>query len=98
MSRQLFQRDIKYVLLMHVGAFDAEMLPQLLAQLKHEGFKYITLEEAEKDPAYEIDPDIARKEGTILQQQIFDARHIPIPPHADKPMKQLQELCSQAAN
>ena len=98
MSQQLFQRDIKYVLLMHIGAFDAEMLPQLLAQLKQEGFKFVTLEEAQRDPAYEIDPDIARKEGTILQEQIFDARHIPVPPHAEKPLKKLQELCTHAAN
>lgn len=98
MSQQLFQRDIKYVLLMHIGAFDAEMLPRLLAQLKQEGFKFITLEDAQTDPVYEIDPDIVRKEGTILQEQIFDARHMLVPPHAEKPMKQLQELCSQAAN
>jgi peptidoglycan-N-acetylglucosamine deacetylase len=97
MSQQLFHRDIKYVLLMHIGAFDAEMLPQLLAQLRNQGFRFITLEEAQRDPAYEIDPDITRKEGTILQEQIFDARHMPVPPHAEKPMRQLQELCSQGA-
>jgi hypothetical protein len=82
---------------MHIGAFDAEMLPQLLAQLRNQGFRFITLEEAQRDPAYEIDPDITRKEGTILQEQIFDARHMPVPPHAEKPMRQLQELCSQGA-
>lgn len=94
MSQQLFHRDIKYVLLMHIGAFDAEMLPQLLAQLKQEGFKFITLEDAQKDPAYEIDPDAPRKDGAILQEQIYDARHMQIPPNS-KPMKQLQELCTQ---
>jgi peptidoglycan-N-acetylglucosamine deacetylase len=95
MSKELFNRDMKYVLLMHIGAFDAEMLPRLLAQLKQEGFKFITLEEAQKDPAYEIDPDAPRKEGTILQEQIFDVRHMPLPPHTEKPMKQLQALCTQ---
>jgi peptidoglycan-N-acetylglucosamine deacetylase len=94
MSKQLFHRDIKYVLLMHIGAFDAEMLPQLLVQLKQEGFTFITLEKAQQDPAYEIDPDTPRKDGAILQEQIFDARHLQIPPNA-KPMKQLQELCKQ---
>jgi len=94
MSEQLFHRDIKYVLLMHVGAFDAEMLPQLLEQLKREGFTFITLEKAQTDPAYKVDPDVPRKDGAILQEQIFDARHLPIPPNA-KPMKQLQELCTQ---
>lgn len=95
LSEQLFQRDIKYVLLMHIGAFDAQMLPQLLAQMKQQGFKFITLAEAQKDPAYDIDPDVVMKEGTILQEQIMQARNLPLPPHAEKPMKQLQELCRQ---
>jgi len=94
MSQQLFHRDIKYVLLMHIGAFDAEMLPRLLAQLKQEGFKFISLKQAQKDSAYKIDPDVARKEGTILQEQILDARHLPIPPN-EKPMKELRELCTE---
>src|SRR5215467_5534657 len=95
LSEQLFRRDIKYVLLMHIGAFDAQMLPQLLAQMKQQGFKFITLAEAQKDPAYDIDPDVVMKEGTILQEQIMQARNLPLPAHAEKPMKQLQELCRQ---
>jgi peptidoglycan-N-acetylglucosamine deacetylase len=94
MSQRLFHRDIKYVLLMHIGAFDAEMLPQLLAQMKQQGFKFITLEKAEKDRAYKIDPDTARPDGAILQEQIYDSRHMQIPPN-EKPMKQLKELCTQ---
>jgi peptidoglycan-N-acetylglucosamine deacetylase len=93
LSQQLFSRDIKHILLMHVGAFDAEMLPQLLAQMKQQGFKFITLKEAESDPVYEIDPDIVRKEGSPILEQIMDAKHLPLPPHAEKPMKELQEVC-----
>jgi peptidoglycan/xylan/chitin deacetylase (PgdA/CDA1 family) len=93
LSQQLFGRNIKHILLMHVGAFDAEMLPQLLAQMKQQGFKFITLKEAESDPVYEIDPDIVRKEGSPVLEQIMDARHLPLPPHAEKPMKELQEVC-----
>ena len=95
LAQQLFDRDIKHVLLMHIGAFDAQMLPQLLAQMEQQGFKFITLEEAQKDPVYDIDPDVVMKEGTILQEQIMEARHLQLPPHAEKPMKQLQELCKQ---
>jgi peptidoglycan/xylan/chitin deacetylase (PgdA/CDA1 family) len=94
MSKQLFHRDIKYVLLMHIGAFDAEMLPELLAQMKRQGVKFITLEKAQKDPAYKIDPDTARPDGAILQEQIYGSRHMQIPPN-EKPMKQLRELCTQ---
>jgi lysophospholipase L1-like esterase len=38
-----------YVLLMHIGAFDARMLPKLLAQYKAEGFRFVTLPEAERN-------------------------------------------------
>jgi len=45
-------RDIPYVLLMHVGAFDARMLPKLLALYREMGFRFVTLPEAEADPYY----------------------------------------------
>lgn len=52
MSKALYGHDIPYVLLMHVGAFDARMLPRLLKLYGEKGFHFITLEEAEKDPFY----------------------------------------------
>ena len=45
-------RDIPYVLLMHVGAFDARMLPKLLALYREMGFRFVTLPEAEADLYY----------------------------------------------
>lgn len=44
--------DIPYVLLMHVGAFDARMLPRLLAQYRSMGFDFVPLAEAQAHPAY----------------------------------------------
>lgn len=54
-AKARYGRDIPYVLLMHVGAFDAEMLPRLLALYKSRGFTFVSLEEAEKDPVYATD-------------------------------------------
>jgi peptidoglycan/xylan/chitin deacetylase (PgdA/CDA1 family) len=58
MAKTLFAHDIPYVLLMHVGAFDARMLPRLLALYRNKGFSFTTLEAAEKDPFYaaSLDP------------------------------------------
>ncbi|HEY2468010.1 MAG TPA: polysaccharide deacetylase family protein [Terracidiphilus sp.] len=58
MAKALYGHDIPYVLLMHVGAFDARMLPRLLQLYREKGFSFITLEEAEKDPFYRssVDP------------------------------------------
>jgi peptidoglycan-N-acetylglucosamine deacetylase len=93
LTQQVFGREIKHVLLMHVGAFDAVMLPQLLRQMKNEGYKFVTIAEAEADPAYLADPDTALKNGGTLLDQLFEARHLTYPQHKDKPMKELNEIC-----
>lgn len=54
-ARALYGRDIPYVLLLHVGAFDARMMPRLLAMYQAEGFRFGTLDEALRHPAYAAD-------------------------------------------
>ncbi|WP_445193113.1 GDSL-type esterase/lipase family protein [Sphingomonas sp. Tas61C01] len=51
-------RDVPYVLLMHVGSFDAHMLPRLLDLYRSLGFRFVPLAQAEADPYYAsaIDP------------------------------------------
>jgi peptidoglycan/xylan/chitin deacetylase (PgdA/CDA1 family) len=91
-TRTLYGRDIPYILLMHVGAFDAKMLPDLIDLFRRRGFAFTTLPEASKDPAYAEDPDVASKDGGAIQEQAFIARHLKIPPNT-KPYKQLEALC-----
>jgi peptidoglycan/xylan/chitin deacetylase (PgdA/CDA1 family) len=59
MSKDLFGHDIPYVLLMHLGAFDARMLPRLLDLYRREGFRFVTLPQAQSDPFYRPDLDLA---------------------------------------
>jgi len=91
-SRMMYGRDVKYVLLMHVGAFDAKMLPELLALYRTKGFSFISLEEAEKDPAYKDDPDIGSKEGGALLELMVQRRKLQFPPNS-KPYKELENTC-----
>jgi peptidoglycan/xylan/chitin deacetylase (PgdA/CDA1 family) len=92
LTHTLYGRDISYVLLLHVGAFDAKMLPELIALFRSRGFTFLTLPEAMKDPAYREDPDIALKYGGAFQEQIAAAHHIKIPPNT-KPYQQLEATC-----
>lgn len=69
-QRAIHGRDIPYVLLMHVGAFDARMLPRLIAQYKSEGFRFVTLPQAEKDPAYAADMNPALPPAPPLADQL----------------------------
>lgn len=47
-----------YVLLMHIGAFDARLLPKLLAQYREQGFRFVTLPEAERNYDDSITPPL----------------------------------------
>ena len=82
LSAALYGRDIPYVLLMHVGAFDAHMLPRLLAQYREMGFRFVTLADAERDPVYAAAVDLARPGPTPSLDAAARARGLPISPVA----------------
>jgi peptidoglycan/xylan/chitin deacetylase (PgdA/CDA1 family) len=81
LSKALFGRDIPYVLLMHLGAFDARMAPRLLALYRSRGFKLVTLERAERDPFYRPDTDPRLAAGPVTLEGAMTARGLPLPPH-----------------
>lgn len=80
MAKALFGHDIPYVLLMHVGAFDARMLPRLLKLYRDKGFRFITLEEAEKDPFYKVDVDPALPAEPDTLEGAMQAKGQALPP------------------
>lgn len=63
MSKHLYGRDIKYILLLHLGAFDAVMMDELLTSYEKHGAKFISLSRALSDPFYKISPDIVSSIG-----------------------------------
>jgi peptidoglycan/xylan/chitin deacetylase (PgdA/CDA1 family) len=67
LSRSLYGRDIPYVLLMHAGAFDARMMPQLLALYRAEGASLVTLEAAQSDPFYRTDVEALGAPAATLE-------------------------------
>lgn len=95
-SQTLYHRDIPYVLLLHIGAFDARMFPRLIELLRARGFNFVSLPEAQHDPAYAHDPDQALEHGGTLQQQEYVARHLTYPPDPKpkpRPTKELNTIC-----
>jgi len=92
LTHTLYGRDIAYVLLLHIGAFDAKMLPDLIGLFRKRGFTFITLPEAMKDPVYREDPDLAPKYEGAFQEQVAGTRHIKFPPNS-KPYKELEAAC-----
>ena len=92
LSQSLYQRDIPYVLLMHVGAFDAEMLPKLLSLYRAKGFEFVTLEQAERDEFYRESTDLRLAPVPQMLEGAIRERHLPLPAH-DSPSIQLDSLC-----
>ena len=93
-SRAVFGRDIHHVMLLHLGSFSSHILPDLFEILDEEGFDIVTLEEAQKDSAYEYDPDFADTRGGTLVELAMMAKSIPWPANAPKkPRDRLRTIC-----
>jgi peptidoglycan-N-acetylglucosamine deacetylase len=92
LTHTLYGHDVPYVLLLHIGAFDAKMLPDLIDLFRRRGFTFITLPEAMKDPVYREDPEMASKFEGAFQEQVAGTRHVKFPPNS-KPYKELEAAC-----
>ncbi len=88
-----FGREIPNVLLLHETAFTTRMLPDLLQLLHRQGFRFQSLAEVERDPAYNVDPDAALPEGGSLPNQILNSRHLAYPPFTPEPEDRLSTIC-----
>ena len=93
LSQKLYGRDIPYVLLLHVGSFDAKMLPELIALYRKRGFQFVTLPQAEADPAYSEDPAIAFPGGGLLTELVATKRNVTLPNVAPEPEAELDKMC-----
>ena len=76
---------------MHVGAFDAHMMPRLIELYQREGFRFVTLEQATKDPHYrsEIDPALPAPQQYL--EGALGQKGLDFPP--DRPRMQMDNLC-----
>jgi peptidoglycan/xylan/chitin deacetylase (PgdA/CDA1 family) len=92
-AKLIYGHEISYVLLMHLGAFSSTIMPDALDLLKKKGFKLVTLEEAESDPAYQSDPDVGLHDAGTLLDQMMQVKQLKYPDHVDKPYKEVQSIC-----
>jgi peptidoglycan/xylan/chitin deacetylase (PgdA/CDA1 family) len=93
-SRAVFGRDIHHVMLLHLGSFSSVILPDLFEILDEEGFEIVTLPEAQRDAAYDYDPDLAEARGGTLVELGMQAKNIPWPADAPRvPRERLTGIC-----
>lgn len=98
LSKMLFNRDIKNVLLVHMNVFTAEMLDELLTNYEKQNIKFISLSDALSDPVYQINPNIVRERAYTFLNQIRLSRGLKNPDVVEKlyqslPEDKLNQLC-----
>ena len=93
LAKLVYGHDINHVLLLHLGAFSSTILPDAFDLMQKKGFTFVTLQEAESDPAYEGDPDVGSRYGGTLLELWVEAKKIKFPPVVEKPYKRLKEIC-----
>jgi len=91
-AQMLYRRDVPYVLLMHIGAFDAHMLPELIALFRSHGFSFVTLQQAMSDPIYSFDPKVPSPEGNTFNEMVAQSRNVEVPDMKDR-SRELDAMC-----
>jgi peptidoglycan-N-acetylglucosamine deacetylase len=91
-AKALFGRDIKHIMLLHIGGFETVMMPHLLTLLKERGFTLTTLAEAASDEAYRTDVTLQQNFNGTFLGQLINAKALPRPP-ADGAMQKLAAMC-----
>jgi peptidoglycan/xylan/chitin deacetylase (PgdA/CDA1 family) len=62
-SKRLFGREIRHILLLHANSINADYFGDAAEMYKKRGYKFITLEEALTDEAYELPDTYTRNAG-----------------------------------
>jgi peptidoglycan-N-acetylglucosamine deacetylase len=82
LAKALYGRDIPYVLLMHLGAMDARMLPRLLTQYRRAGVRFVSLDTAMRDSFYRADYEARPTEAPTTLEAEATRRGLPVPTKA----------------
>lgn len=98
MQQTLFGRELPQIVLLHIGAMDVDQLDAFLDAYEDAGARFVTLEEALQDPAFQLDPGIAWNAGTSMQYQHWRARRnadpsFPKAPRAPRDLDALSAAC-----
>lgn len=84
-SRELFDRDIAQVLLIHANRLNADWLDELVERLRSDGHHFVSLDAALSDPAYASKNDWIGAGGISWMHRWALSRDIPVSFFSDEP-------------
>jgi len=93
LSAQALGHEVPYILLLHVGSFQAHMMPKLIALYKAMGFSFVSLEEATADPFYKAYADPSLPAPPRSMENILWAKGQQPPASPDNHSAELQAMC-----
>lgn len=93
LSAAAYGRDIPYILLQHIGSFQAHILPKLIALYKEKGASFVTLDDALKDPAYAAHADPSLPNPPKSPAHILWAKGASVPKAPDDHIAELKAIC-----
>ena len=91
-AHALYGRDIPYVLLMHISAMSAHMMPQVITLYRDAGFRFVTIREAESDPVYRPDIDLSLP-GRVSEWKLAQQKGVKLPQATELGAK-LDTMCA----
>jgi peptidoglycan-N-acetylglucosamine deacetylase len=93
LSTRLFGRQLRHILLLHTGAFDAVMLDELFGAYRTAGVTLIRLDAAVKDEAYAMPLDLVGEGDRTFLLRAAHARGVEIPKIPPGAPAELEGLC-----
>jgi peptidoglycan/xylan/chitin deacetylase (PgdA/CDA1 family) len=90
-AEHIVNRPVRHVLLIHLGAIDADTIEELLTAYEQAGVHWITLDRALADPIYDEDPNVPG--GGMFLFQLAEAKGVMPPPQPAAPGKLLETMC-----
>ena len=81
LGRTLFDREVAHVLLIHANALNADHLGRLLDVFRQRGYRFVSLDAALADPAYQSEDTYTGRVGTSWLQRWAVTRGVPFSPH-----------------
>ena len=71
LARDLLGRNIRHVMLLHVGVFDSLTLREVLTAFSQDGVRFISVQTALEDPVYRFNPGLPINEHITFLEQLL---------------------------
>ncbi|WP_025886425.1 polysaccharide deacetylase family protein [Asaia prunellae] len=78
LDEKIMGYDVPAVMLLHSNRLNAVALPQILALFREQHYRFVTLTQAQSDPAFKREPAIATRFGPMWGYRWAKERHIPV--------------------